>query len=118
MAFQSTKKIAVLACAAPECTCLTGNGVLSGGSSGIGVALVKAFAALGDEVWFTYNSGKQRADEILRSLDHNAKAKVRLPARQLAHRSLADSQPGTFEYLRIPITWTAASKSHERVLKY
>ncbi|KAK9794637.1 hypothetical protein WJX73_005299 [Symbiochloris irregularis] len=50
--------------------------LITGGSSGIGVDLVKGFAALGDKVWFTYNSGKQRADEVLSSLPNGSNAEA------------------------------------------
>jgi NAD(P)-dependent dehydrogenase (short-subunit alcohol dehydrogenase family) len=42
--------------------------LITGGSSGIGAACVRAFDALGDEVHFTYQSGKSRADQLVAEL--------------------------------------------------
>ncbi|MFC0629138.1 SDR family NAD(P)-dependent oxidoreductase [Kribbella deserti] len=39
--------------------------LVTGGSSGIGAAAVRRFAAAGDEVWFTYRSGKDRAARLV-----------------------------------------------------
>ncbi len=44
------------------------NVLITGGSSGIGRAMVGAFASAGYTVWFTYRSGKQRADDIVSGL--------------------------------------------------
>lgn len=42
--------------------------LITGGSSGIGEAMVKRFADSGYEVWFTYRNGKARADQLLERL--------------------------------------------------
>ena len=39
--------------------------LITGGSSGIGRAMVHAFVAQGDHVIFTYHAGKQRAQEVV-----------------------------------------------------
>ncbi|MDT3397227.1 SDR family NAD(P)-dependent oxidoreductase [Streptomyces sp. B1866] len=41
------------------------NVLVTGGSNGIGRAVVRLFASKGDTVWFTYHSGRARADDLL-----------------------------------------------------
>lgn len=43
--------------------------LITGGSSGIGKELVRVFAQAGDNVYLTYNSGKDRAERLVRELD-------------------------------------------------
>jgi NAD(P)-dependent dehydrogenase (short-subunit alcohol dehydrogenase family) len=51
------------------------NVLITGGSSGIGKALVERFARAGHMVWFTYNRGKDRATQIVQSIKkHNVTA--------------------------------------------
>ena len=50
--------------------------LITGGSSGVGVNLVKSFSERKYTVWFTYNSGKQRADDLIASLPDNADAQA------------------------------------------
>lgn len=42
--------------------------LITGGSSGIGRATVERFARGGDQVWFTYRSGRQRAFAMVEEL--------------------------------------------------
>jgi NAD(P)-dependent dehydrogenase (short-subunit alcohol dehydrogenase family) len=42
--------------------------LITGGSSGIGEAMVERFVGQGDQVWFTYCSGADRAEQILDGL--------------------------------------------------
>jgi NAD(P)-dependent dehydrogenase (short-subunit alcohol dehydrogenase family) len=44
------------------------NVLVTGGSSGIGRACVARFATGGDQVWFTYRSGRERAERIVTEL--------------------------------------------------
>lgn len=44
------------------------NVLITGGSSGIGSAMVEAFARQGYNVWFTYNRGEERAQQLISSL--------------------------------------------------
>ena len=44
------------------------NVLITGGSSGIGRACVRRFAAAGDCVWFTYRRGRARAEELVEEL--------------------------------------------------
>ena len=52
--------------------------LITGGSSGVGAELVRVFAQQGYIVWFTYNSGKSRADSLLESLPQGSLAEVSL----------------------------------------
>lgn len=54
--------------------------LITGGSSGVGAELVTVFIERGYAVWFTYNSGRSRADRLLESLPQGSSAKVPLPA--------------------------------------
>jgi NAD(P)-dependent dehydrogenase (short-subunit alcohol dehydrogenase family) len=51
--------------------------LITGGSSGIGRALVRRFAADGHQVWFTYRSGLARAEELVAELDGTTDEVVR-----------------------------------------
>lgn len=54
--------------------------LITGGSSGVGAELVKVFIEHGYVVWFTYNSGRSRADSLLASLPQGSDAKVPFPS--------------------------------------
>src|SRR5262249_58636610 len=78
------------------------NVLITGGSSGIGRACVARFVAAGDQVWFTYRSGRERADRIVAE---HAAAGGQVAAFELdqgdwaSHRRLADQLPGPVDVL-------------------
>ncbi len=51
--------------------------VISGGTRGIGKAIVYEFAKVGANIAFTYNSNAQIADEMVQDLEKNYKIKAR-----------------------------------------
>jgi NAD(P)-dependent dehydrogenase (short-subunit alcohol dehydrogenase family) len=78
------------------------NVLITGGSGGIGRACVARFVAAGDQVWFTYRSGRERADRIVAE---HAAAGGQVAAFELdqgdweSHRRLADQLPGPVDVL-------------------
>ena len=56
--------------------------LITGGSSGVGAELVRVFTERGYIVWFTYNSGRSRADTLLDSLPRGSNAKVSLSSQE------------------------------------
>lgn len=52
----------------PRVAIMVRNVLVTGGSSGIGEATVRRFAAAGDAVWFTYRSGHDRATRLVGEL--------------------------------------------------
>src|SRR5215470_6596134 len=78
------------------------NVLVTGGSSGIGRACVARFVAAGDQVWFTYRSGRERADRIVAE---HAAAGGQVAAFELdqgdwaSHRRLAERLPGPVDVL-------------------
>ena len=61
--------------------------LITGGSSGVGVELVQLFVEKGYTVWFTYNSGRQRADSLLETLPKDSLAEVSLLLRWSASKT-------------------------------
>ncbi|WP_354638641.1 SDR family NAD(P)-dependent oxidoreductase [Kitasatospora camelliae] len=53
------------------------NVLITGGSAGIGRACVERFARSGDEVWFTYRTGRERAAEVVAGLERELGVRVR-----------------------------------------
>lgn len=78
------------------------NVLVTGGSSGIGRALVERFASSGDRVWFTYHSGRERADALASALRGNGADVTPYAFDQGdpdSHRRLLDGLPGTVDVL-------------------
>lgn len=74
--------------------------LVTGGSSGIGRATVQRFAAAGHRVWFTFRSGKTRADELVASLP--GKDVTAFPFDQgnwASHEALLAALPGPVDIL-------------------
>ena len=71
--------------------------LVTGGSSGIGAAAVRRFAAAGDEVWFTYRSGKDRAEQLVAEVDGLAFAFDQ--GDPSSHAVLLDALPGPIDVL-------------------
>lgn len=59
--------------------------LITGGSSGVGAELVRTFVEGEYAVWFTYNSGRSRADSLLESLPPGSNAKVSHVHEQAKH---------------------------------
>jgi NAD(P)-dependent dehydrogenase (short-subunit alcohol dehydrogenase family) len=76
--------------------------LVTGGSSGIGRAAVARFAAAGDRVWFTYRSGRDRAERVV--AEHTAEGAeiAAFPFDQgdwVSHQRLAAELPGPVDVL-------------------
>ncbi|UCD74651.1 MAG: SDR family oxidoreductase [Phycisphaerales bacterium] len=79
---------------------MPGTALVTGGSSGIGAALVRAFAETGHAVWFTYNRGKSRAEELASSLaDRDVRAFQLDLGDWESHRQLLTDLPGPVDIL-------------------
>jgi NAD(P)-dependent dehydrogenase (short-subunit alcohol dehydrogenase family) len=76
--------------------------LVTGGSSGIGRAAVRRFALAGDHVWFTYRSGKERAEELQASLSDAPGQVLAFELDQgdwASHQRLYDHLPGPVDVL-------------------
>ena len=74
--------------------------LITGGSSGIGAAMVREFAAHAYRVWFTYRSGEDRARELVTEL--SGAEVVALPldlGNRDSHRDLVSRLPGPVDVL-------------------
>jgi len=74
------------------------NVLITGGSSGIGAALVRAFHALGDTVWLTYHRGQARADALVAELPRS-RAFPLAQGEWPSHQALMDALPGPVDVL-------------------
>ncbi|MFE0460978.1 SDR family NAD(P)-dependent oxidoreductase [Kitasatospora sp. NPDC058965] len=81
----------------------TRNVLITGGSAGIGRACVERFARAGDNVWFTYRLGADRAAELVDHAARHHPGEVRaFPFDQgdwADHRRLLDELPGEVDVL-------------------
>ena len=76
--------------------------LVTGGSSGIGRAAVARFAAAGDRVWFTYRSGRDRAERIVAEHAAAGAEVAAFPFEQgdwVSHQRLAAELPGQVDVL-------------------
>ncbi|WP_280465037.1 SDR family oxidoreductase [Nocardia brasiliensis] len=74
--------------------------LVTGGSSGVGTATARLFAQRGDRVWFTYHSGRQRAESLVAALqDVDVRAFAFDSGSQSSHQDLLDRLPGPVDVL-------------------
>ena len=74
--------------------------LITGGSSGIGSAMVRAFCEAGYAVWFTYNTGKDRALNLLEELSSKDVKAFNLElGNTKSHRKLLSLMPGPVDIL-------------------
>lgn len=74
--------------------------LITGGSSGIGSSMVRMFAASGYTVWFTYNTGKDRADELVSKLRRKEMRAFHLElGKRASHDELISQLPGPVDIL-------------------
>jgi NAD(P)-dependent dehydrogenase (short-subunit alcohol dehydrogenase family) len=74
--------------------------LITGGTSGIGEAMVRAFHMQGYDVWFTYNTGAVKAARLEQELGGNLVRYFRLDLTQKdAHHQLLQQLPGTPDIL-------------------
>ena len=76
------------------------NVLITGGSSGIGSALVRAFAKSGYTVWFTYNSGESHANQLIESLPNSKVTAFQFDQGKVdTHGKLISQLPGPIHIL-------------------
>jgi NAD(P)-dependent dehydrogenase (short-subunit alcohol dehydrogenase family) len=74
--------------------------LITGGSSGIGRAMVIAFADAGYVVWFTYHTGEDRATRLLEGLGRERAQAFKLAlGDRNSHRRLMEQLPGPVDVL-------------------
>ena len=74
--------------------------LITGGSSGIGAAMVREFAARDYRVWFTYHEGKDRARDLAAELDGAEVLPFHLElGNRASHRELVARLPGPVDIL-------------------
>lgn len=75
------------------------NILITGGSSGIGRACVRRFAAGGDRVWFTYRFGKDRAETLVAEVGDDCAAFELDQGDWDSHERLLEALPGPVDVL-------------------
>lgn len=79
---------------------MTRNILITGGTSGIGEAMVRLFAKSDDNVWFTYRSGKARAEKLKLELKSDTVQFFPFDQGQWeSHQKLIASLPGPVDIL-------------------
>jgi NAD(P)-dependent dehydrogenase (short-subunit alcohol dehydrogenase family) len=74
--------------------------LITGGSSGIGTAMVHKFAAAGYRVWFTYHTGEDRADTLVSALAGTEVQSFPLElGNRRSHADLTAALPGPVDVL-------------------
>ena len=74
--------------------------LVTGGSSGIGRAMVREFAGAGYLVWFTYHTGKDRAENLIQELGGEEVKAFHLElGNRHSHRLLLGQLPGPVDIL-------------------
>lgn len=76
--------------------------LVTGGSDGIGRAAVHRFAAAGDRVWFTYRTGRARAEQLVGALTDGGADVAAFPFDQgdwTSHQRLLAELPGPVDVL-------------------
>jgi NAD(P)-dependent dehydrogenase (short-subunit alcohol dehydrogenase family) len=79
---------------------MTRSVLITGGSSGIGAAMVREYAAAGYRVWFTYHRGRERAEALLATLgEAEARAFPLDLGDRESHAALVAGLPGPVDVL-------------------
>ncbi len=74
--------------------------LVTGGSSGIGQAIVREFVSAGYLTWFTYHTGKDRADALIAELGSRHLRALHLElGNHLSHRTFLEQLPGPVDIL-------------------
>lgn len=74
--------------------------LITGGSSGIGAAMVREFAASGYRVWFTYHKGREAAERLLEELGGaEARAFHLVLGQPDSHNEFGSALPGPVDVL-------------------
>ena len=74
--------------------------LITGGSSGIGASMVREFATAGYRVWFTYHTGRDRAEHVIEDLGGETVEAYHLElGNRESHRELMERLPGPVDVL-------------------
>jgi len=74
--------------------------LITGGSSGIGSAMVREFASRGYHVWFTYHTGRERSEQLIKEFGNETIQAFHLEqGNRASHRRLLEQLPGPVDIL-------------------